>query len=425
MADLVKPKPRQIEYQAWELGLFLHFGIRTFYEGHRDWDGKPMSPEKFNPTKLDCSQWAETAAAAGFKYAVMTAKHHDGFANWPSKHTGFSVASSPWKRGRGDVVREYVEAFKKHGLAVGLYYSPAEWGGKVDFHSDPRAYDDYFISQVTELIEPYGPIDILWFDGAGSGGHKYDWPRIVGEIRRLQPNILLFGAYDPDIRWIGNEDGLASTPVWNVVDRQPWVPEDADTGWTPRWLPAECDCRMRRENWFYSDEDEHTVKSLDVLMGMYYYSVGRGCNLLLNIGPDRRGLLPEKDAARLVEFGREIKRRFSGPVATFADIEKVGDGVWEYKNDEPFTVDHVVVQEDIARGEHVRRFAIEFDTYPKGCIKPVVIYEGRNIGHKVVCRFPTVEAGKITLRVTESDGAVTLRNMELFDSAKAGMGEGG
>ena len=409
----VRPTARQIEYQDWELGLFLHFGVRTFYEGHRDWDGRAMSPERFNPTQFDANQWAQTAVAAGFKYGVMTAKHHDGFANWPSKYTDFSVANSPWKAGAGDVVGEYVEAFRRHGLKVGLYYSPAEWGGETSFKKSAKAYDDYFIGQVSELLEPYGPIDILWFDGAGSGGHEFDWSRIVGEIRRMQPGVLLFSCYDPDFRWVGNEDGLSTTPVWNVVEG---VPFSGDTDRTPLWLPVECDCRMRRENWFYSDEDEETIKSLDVLMGMYYYSVGRGCNLLINIGPDRRGLLPEKDAARLIEFGREIQRRFARPVATFGQIEKVGDNVWEYRCEEPFTVDHVVVQEDIAQGEHVRRFAIEFDTYPKCCIRPVTIYEGRNIGHKAVCRFPTVEAGKITLRVTEADGPVALRDMELFDS---------
>ena len=412
MSDCVKPTPRQMEYQDWELGLFMHFGIRTFYEGHKDWDDQPMSPEKFMPAKLDCNQWAATAADAGFGYAVMTAKHHDGFANWPSKHTSFSVASSPWRSGRGDVVREYVEAFRRHGLGVGLYYSPAEWG-RGDFRRDAKAYDDYFISQIRELLEPYGPIDLLWFDGCGSAGHEYDWPRIVAEIRRMQPELLIFNMADPDVRWVGNEEGFAPVPIWNVVDPSgvPGDPAAGRRGGRRRWLPAECDCRLRGYNWFYSDADEDTVKDLDVLMGMYYCSVGRGCNLLINVGPDRRGLLPDRDAARLLEFGREIRRRFSSPIATLDDFRRADEHTWTYEVNGLFDVDHLVVQEDLAHGEHVRRFRVEFPVPPG-----ITLYEGQNVGHKAICRFPLVRRNRITFRVTEADGPVHLRSLTLHDS---------
>ena len=403
------PTPRQLEFQDWEFGVFLHFGIRTFYEGHRDWDSQPMSPEAFNPAALDCNQWARTARDAGARYMVLTAKHHDGFANWPSKYTGFGVASSPWKGGQGDVVREFTQACQCHGLKAGLYYSPADASCPV--YDDLRAYDDYFVDQISEILQGYGQIDILWFDGCGSEGHEYDWARIVKEIRRMQPHILIFNMGDPDYRWVGNESGVAPLPCWNVVDAVDFSiqTDRAQELGGKVWLPAECDCRMRERNWFYSDQDEHTVKSVEELVGLYYLSVGRGCNLLLNIGPDRRGLLPERDRQRLLEFGAEIRRRFGHPLATLQDCQQV-EGGWQYEPETPMLVDHVVIQEAIAAGERVRRFTIRVDPHPYG--KPITLYKGHNVGHKAICRFPVVRAKRIRFEVTESDGPVQLRQLE-------------
>ena len=389
----VLPSPRQIEYQSWQLGLFLHFGLRTFYEGFRDFDDRKMSPEQFNPAELDCHSWAATARKAGFNYVVMTAKHHDGFALWPSKTTGFSVAGSPWRGGVGDVVREFLDACRAHGLKSGLYYSPYDADSPV--YEDEKAYDDFFITQISELLVPYGEIDILWFDGCGSQDHAYDWPRIVGDIRRMQPNILIFNLGDPDFRWIGNEDGYAPAGTSSVVD--------------DRWLPAECDSRMRDRNWFFSDRDAHTVKSVEELVGMYYYSCGRNSNMLINIGPDRRGLLPDADAARLVAFGEEIARRFASPVATLADCAQEGD-TWEYRADAYVLADHVVIGEDIALGEAIRRFAITATTWCSQ--KPITVYEGRTVGYKTICRFPPIRARKLRLEVLEADGEVRLRTLD-------------
>ncbi|MDQ3812506.1 MAG: alpha-L-fucosidase [Armatimonadota bacterium] len=406
------PTPQQLAFQDWEFGLFLHFGIRTFYEGHRDWDGKPMSPAAFNPTSLDCDQWARVAQEAGMKYIVFTAKHHDGFANWPSRCTDFSVASTPWQGGHGDVVREFTDACHRHDLKVGLYYSPAEWGSPT--YENPKEYDDYFIRQVSELMTGYGEINMLWFDGCGSEGHEYDWPRIIGEIRRMQPNILIFNMGDPDYRWVGNEAGIAPLPCWNTVEAVPVSINtdqlEATADAQPQWLPAECDCRMREVNWFYSDADEHTVKSLDELMGLYYYSIGRGCNLLINIGPDRRGLLPDKDAARLLEFGAEIRRRFGHPLATLSDCRPAEQG-WECSLQQPRFIDHAMIQEDLTTGEHVRRFALEVTSAYGGA--PIVVYEGRNIGHKAICRFPPIKARNVRLTIREADGLVRIRALEL------------
>lgn len=407
------PTAKQLAFQNWEFGLFLHFGIRTFYEGHRDWDGKPMSPKQFLPTQLDCNQWARTAKEAGMNYIVLTAKHHDGFANWPSKYTDFSVASSPWKDGKGDVIREFTEACRRHGVKPGLYYSPADASCPV--YKDEKAYDDYFIDQISELMSGYGEINVLWFDGCGSAGHKYDWPRIIKEIRRQQPNVLIFNMGDPDFRWVGNEAGIAPVPIWNTINRVQTtgtIVDDRIVATELLWLPAECDCRMRLQNWFYSDQDEHTVKSVEELMGLYYCSVGRGCNLLINIGPDRRGLLPDKDTARLLEFGAEIRRRFGRPIATLKDFTQPEPNTWVYDGKERVLADHLVVQEDLTQGEHVRRFAVQMlvERYW------ITLWEGRNIGHKAICRFPMVPVRKVRLQVLEADGPVTMRAIELHNS---------
>ena len=411
------PTPRQLEYQDWEFGVFLHFGIRTFYEGHVDWDGKPMSPEAFNPTELDCDQWVSAAGDAGAKYMVLTAKHHDGFANWPSQCTDFSVAQSPWRGGKGDIVREFTDACRRQAMKIGLYYSPAEW--KNPNYADPKMYDDYFIRQISEILTGYGQIDILWFDGCGSENHQYDWPRICGEIRRMQADLLIFNMGDPDFRWVGNEEGLAPMPCWNTVRAVDFSVQTveqetvgADSG---KWLPAECDCRMRQRNWFYSDADVHTVKGLGELMGLYYYSVGRGANLLLNIGPDRRGLLPAPDTARLGEFGREIRRRFANPLYRTHNFKQEGN-FWECRFVEPLRIDHVVLQEDLSGGESVRQFRIWHGNRPHGRT-PICLCEGRSIGHKAICRFPPVQAGGLHIEITDADGEVRMRSIEVFNTS--------
>ena len=423
----VKPNARQLEFQDWEMGIFLHFGIRTFHEGHKDWDGKPMSCANFNPSSLDCRQWTRSAAAAGAKYMVLTAKHHDGFANWPSAFTDFSVKASPWRNGKGDVVKEFTDACREDGIKVGLYYSPADASCPV--YKDERAYDDYFRKQSSELLDGrYGDIDMLWFDGCGSENHTYDWKRIICEIRKMQPGILVFNMGDPDYRWIGNEAGLAPQGTFNVVDDvdfsvQTDKKEALSSG--KKWLPAECDFMIRDRNWFWSENDGHTLKTPEELLGIYYYSVGRGCNMLVNIGPDRRGLLPEKDVESLTAMGREVKRRFSNPLLQAGDFKRNGDGLWEwessdYKHDAnevtgTVTFDHVVLQENIASGESARRFRISVMPYLSGR-SPIVVYEGHNIGHKAICSFPTVRAKKVSIEIFDQDGVPDLKTINVFKS---------
>lgn len=377
-----------------EFGVFFHFGIRTFYEGHVDWDGLPMPLEGFNPTELDCEDWISAAHDAGAKYAILVCKHHDGFANWPSKYTDYGIQNTPYKNGNGDVVREFVDACRKYGLAVGLYYSPAQEGYKDIADSE---YDEYFINQISELLTNYGKIDYLWFDGCGSENHEYDIKRIVGVIRRLQPEILLFNMWDPDTRWVGNESGIAPIDCKYVTSRVPFsekTTEDDELG-EDMFLPYECDCCIRA-NWFYNEKDNDTVKSADELVGLYYYSVGNGGNLLLNLSPDRRGLIPEKDKKNFLEFGKIIKKRFSDPVS-YERCDSDDGIVLNFKN-KP-VAEHIVLQEDLTTDDFVE----EFDIYiqpPKCWGGAVKIYNGKTVGHKRIVRIPPIalESMKIVCR---------------------------
>lgn len=394
----LQPTKQQLDFLNWEFGVFFHFGIRTFFEGHRDWDMQEMPLEQFRPDSLDCEQWIRTVKEAGAKYAILVTKHHDGFANWPSEYTDYSVANTPWKDGKGDVVREFTDACRKYGIKVGLYYSPA------DFKSKQRSgteHDDFFISQIGEILTGYGKIDYLWFDGCGSEGHQYDEERIVRAIRSMQPEILIFNMWDPNTRWVGNECGLADLDNSNVVSHVAFsiLTEEKDALKQERFLPAECDCMLRYSNWFYSDGDADTVKSLEELLGMYENSVGRGANLLLNVGPDRRGLLPEKDAARLVEFGRAVRARYAEPLA------ELREDVLRLERAE--LVNQVVLEEDLTFGEHIEGFEIWAEAYLGG--REFLMYRGTAVGHKRICSFPVVRTAKLTVKVTGAGGAYALR----------------
>ena len=382
-------KKEQLDFLDWEFGVFFHFGIRTFNEGHVDWDMKPMELSSFNPTELDCDDWINTIQTAGAKYAVLVCKHHDGFANWPSKYTEYSVKNTPWKNGDGDVVREFVTACRKYNIKVGLYYSPAQFGSS---EMNGQEYDLYFINQIRELLTNYGKIDYLWFDGCGSENHEYDKVRIVKEIRSCQPEILIFNMWDPDTRWIGNEAGVAPYPNKLTIGALDFSikTEAKDLLSEYKFLPAECDCRMRQENWFFSEKDSHTVKSLDELMGLYYYSVGRGANLLINIGPDRRGKLPEEDKKALLQFGKKVHDNFSD----FLPCDIVIENQMITLEMELQLVNHVILSEEITDRE-IESFEIKAYPYPYG--QPITVYRGTTIGHKAICQFPTIKTNKIEI----------------------------
>ncbi|QNK60490.1 alpha-L-fucosidase [Paenibacillus sp. PAMC21692] len=421
--ELALPTNAQREWQDMELGLFCHFGINTFCD--QEWGEGKDSPALFNPDKLDARQWARTAREAGFRYFVLTAKHHDGFCLWPTATTDYSVASSPWKNGQGDVVAECAAACREEGIGFGIYVSP--WDRHEPSYADPALYDDFYARQLEELLTGYGPLVEVWFDGAGSEGREYDWPRIMGLVKKYQPQAMVFNMGAPTIRWVGNEDGLAPYPCWNTAESarasmftnstSHWLPE------TPRWVPAECDVPIRKDRWFWHPGEEHLLLSLDDLMDIYYRSVGHGATLLLNAAPDDRGLLPEADAARLIEFGNEIRRRFGSSVAETAGAKEAAAEAAEsagFADDAAYTtvlplptgavIDHAVLMEDIAYGERVRKYALE--AFADGAWK--VLHEGSAIGHKKIEAFPPVVAEKLRLRITEAAAEPVIRRMAAY-----------
>lgn len=395
----VKPTQKQLEFMDWEFGFFFHYGIRTFYEDHTDWDEKPMDPARFAPTAQDCGQWIKTARAAGATYAVMTAKHHDGFALWQTDTTAFGVKESAYRNGRGDVVREFTDACRAQGLKVGLYYSPAQFGSRA---MDGKAYDDYFIAQITELLTGYGKIDYLWFDGCGSDGHSFDKARIAKAIRTLQPEILLFNMWDPDTRWVGNEEGYAhGDDVYTVLHR----PDDVTH--EPRFLPYECDCKFHPAAWFYTDAAATYARSEKNLMGLYDLSVGRGGNLLLNVAPDRRGLLPEADAKTLAAFGEALRNSFASPVY---EKEALRGESFDCFSDTNRDVSCLVLREDLRDGA----YGGDYRLYYVSGGDETLLCAGTAVGHKRILRFPAVQIGKfgfLRLRFTKE---IVLRDLKLF-----------
>ena len=415
---------RQVDFLDWEFGVFFHFGIRSFYPGHRDWDGIEMLAEGFDPKELDCEQWIRISKEAGATYAILTCKHHDGFALWPSASSRYSVAQTPWKDGKGDVVHEFTEACRKYGLKVGLYYSPAQWGSHAIPFSNAKEYDDYFISQITELLTNYGKIDYLWFDGCGSEGHEYDKARITAEIYRLQPDILCFcdPEWTPGVRWVGNEDGYASLNNPLVVSKTDFSELATEEEKLSRaiFLPAECDCKIRH-TWFY-DLNEETLKSVDELFGMYEMSVGHGSNFLLNIGPDNHGLLPAADCKRLLELGERIRAAYGNPRAFDTPIrtentytlthKEINAPDW-YLPKEDRLINCVMIREDLTNGQSVKSFRI-YGYLPMYKKKRILLFEGRTVGHKVLCRFGAIRCSKLEIELVDFDGTPELLDIQAF-----------
>lgn len=415
---------KQVDFLDWEFGVFFHFGIRTFYTGHKDWDGEDMPPQRFNPTELNCEQWIRTAKEAGARYAILVTKHHDGFALWPSKYSNYSVANTPWKDGKGDVVREFVCACHKYGLKVGLYYSPAQWGRYSIPFSKSKEYDDYFINQITELLTGYGKIDYLWFDNCGSEGHQYDKERIVKTIGDIQPEILTFCdlEWTPGVRWIGNEDGYASLNnplVVSSTDFSELATQEQKLS-QAAFLPAECDCKLRN-TWFW-EHNEDTIKSVDELFGMYEMSVGHGSNFLINICPDDRGLLPELDVKRILELGERIKTNYATPIE-FTEYTKVGNTytiVHKKIDEQDWNIPYekhlsncVMIKEDLTNGQSVESFSI-YGYLPAYKHKKILLFEGKTIGHKVICKFSAMRCSKYEIVINKYNGDYAIKDIKAF-----------
>ncbi|HWT73996.1 MAG TPA: alpha-L-fucosidase [Mobilitalea sp.] len=399
----VKPTKQQLEFLDWEYGMFFHFGIRTFYEEHRDWDMKPMDIKEFNPKELDCGQWIRTVATAGAKYAILVTKHHDGFANWPSKYTEYSVTNTPWKDGKGDVVKEFTDACRTYGIKVGLYYSPADFTLREETRA-AKEYDDYFINQVSELLINYGKIDYLWFDACGSHGVEYDKERIIKTIRSLQPEILIFNLWDPDTRWVLNEDGIAPEECFNTTNVAEHQVFDKE-----RFMPAECDTTIR-DRWFYSEKNEDTLKSVPYLMKLYYESIGHGANLLLGLSPDRRGLIEDSDAERTIEFKNEVLRRFEHPLYQLQDIAP--DNLYTLSFDQEICINHAILEEDLTEGDGIMKYRLS--AVRSSDLEKVVLYEGTSLGHKRIYEFSEISTNKVILEILGSNETHRMNRISLY-----------
>jgi len=387
----VRPSPQQLAWQDLEIGVLIHFGTNTFLD--REWGDGTADPSVFAPTALDAEQWVKAAKAGGAKYLIMVAKHHDGFALFPSSHTDYSVKASPYKGGKGDVVAEVEAACRKHGLGFGIYLSP--WDRHDKRYADSKAYDNYYNSQLTELARNYGPLVEFWLDGAGSEGHVYDFQRYIRTMRTYQPNVLLFADAGllpyGDIRWVGNESGVAHEENWNVLDNYGLL----------KWRPAEADTPLRKRHWFWHPNAESKLLSLDELMGIYEKTVGRGAQLVLGLAPDNRGLMPEVDVKRLEEFGAEVQRIYGNDLAK-------GRSTGTYATLAPNTkIDRVVLAEDLNDGQNVRSYVVRARV--GGEWKEVA--HGTTIGHKKIEIFPAVTADAVQLNVLASLNDPKLKRM--------------
>ena len=427
------PTPRQIAWQESEMLMFLHFGINTFTD--REWGEGTEDPRLFQPEALDARQWASVAKEAGFKYMILTAKHHDGFCLWPSRYTEHSVKTSPWKGGNGDVVREVATACREAGLELGIYLSP--WDRHEKSYADSAKYDEHFKAQLTELLSSYGEVAEVWFDGAGSEGHVYDWPGYYGLIRKLQKDALI-AICGPDVRWVENEDGVARETEWSVQPASPALHPGARD---KVWYPAECDVSIR-PGWFWHQAQDAQVKSLEQLLDIYYKSVGRNSVLLLNVPPNRRGLISEADARRLRELRAVIDATFRldfalGKSATASDSRgaafgpgKALDGdketYWstpdgttaaslELDLGEPLTFNVSRIEEAISLGQRVEEYRVEV---PDGNGWKAVV-KGTTVGHKKLDRFPEVTAEKVRLVVAKARGPLAIRSFGLHLSPRS------
>jgi alpha-L-fucosidase len=422
-----RPSPAQVSWQRDELAMFLHFGVNTFTD--REWGDGRESPSIFAPAALDARQWARTARASGFRAMVLTAKHHDGFCLWPTRTTTHSVASSAWREGRGDVVREFTDACHAEGLKAGLYLSP--WDRNNPAYGDSPRYNDLYVAQLTELLTWYGPVAEVWFDGAngeGPNGRKqvYDWPRVWGTVRRLQPNAVIFSDAGPDVRWCGNERGVAGDPNWSTVDPSvvsypgedgPGIIDALQHG-DPHgmvWRPAEVDVSIR-PGWFYHPSENPRVRSAANLVDLYFSSVGRNGKLLLNVPPTRAGLLGDADVRALRAFADSLRATLSHDLASQAhrSWRVTGDRTATLDLDLGAPVDVAVarLEEDIGRGQRVARYTLQGSV--DGGWR--TMSHGSTIGYTKLDRFDPVQVRRVRLVIEDAVDAPQPIRLGLYPS---------
>lgn len=436
MVARLVPTPSQLQWQRWELTAFIHFTVNTFTD--LEWGTGKESPDVFAPTNLDTDQWVEILRDAGFKMVMLTAKHHDGFCLWPTKTTEHSVASSGWMNGKGDVVKMLRNSCDKYGMKMGVYVSP--WDRNAGSYGTGKAYDDFFVAQLTELLTNYGEIAEVWFDGANGsdkdGKHQtYDWPRYIKAVKDLQPAAVTAVMGD-DIRWVGNEEGKGRDEEWSASAMAPTANPLTDP--TPAikalgadspdlgsrkilaeakemyWFPSEVDVSIR-PGWFYHTNEDSQVKSLEKLQSIYFTSVGYNSVLLLNVPPDRTGRIHTNDERRLREFGAWLRTTFT------QNAVKAGEQAWTAASGEskefevaqtPFNV--VMLQEDISKGQRVERFKVEYSADGTTWND---LATGTTIGHKRLIKLDTPKtARKIRVTVEQARTTANMSNVGLFNS---------
>lgn len=452
------PEPKQVEWQQMETYAFIHFGLNTFND--REWGYGDTDPKTFNPTNLDCEQWAQTLVKAGMKGVILTAKHHDGFCLWPFEGTEYSIKNSPWKNGKGNVVKELSEACKKYGLKFAVYLSP--WDRHQANYGTPE-YLPYFYAQLHDLLTNYGPVFEVWFDGANGGdgwygGAKdirtidrknyYNYPRIYEMLDSIQPQAIIFSDGGPGCRWVGNEKGFAGATNWSFL-RKGEVHPGYDKSYElqyghpdgNQWVPAECDVSIR-PGWFYHPEEDDRVKSPDQLVDLYYRSVGHNATLLLNFPVDRRGLIHPVDSANAVRFHemiqQQLKTNLVAGMTPKVSNERGGDFVasaltddnfdtyWatedgvttadiEFSFDTPTRMNRMMLQEYIPLGQRVKAFVVEY--LDKDTWLPVKLNEETTtIGYKRLLRFETVKTKGIRIRITDARGPLCLSSVGVYDA---------
>ena len=447
------PSERQLAWHDMEYYMFVHFTVNTFTD--KEWGYGDEKEKVFNPSELDCRQWARVAKDAGMKGIIITAKHHDGFCLWPSQYTSHSVKNSPWKDGKGDILKELRAACDEYGLKMGVYLSP--WDRNSAVYGTPE-YLQYYRNQLRELLTGYGDIFEVWFDGANGGdgfygGARekrhidnktyYDWSNTHKIVRELQPNAVMFSDAGPDVRWVGNESGRGSLINWCLLNRDTMYPggdfakilgEGHEDG--KYWVPAEVDVSIR-PGWFWHASQDSLVRSPENLLDLYYSSVGRNSNLLLNVPPDKRGLLNEADVKSLMAF-RELRekefpkdlargRKASSSWARGCNFRasNINDGnpetYWCPREGQadPFLkidlgmstiVNRIVIGEYIKLGQRVQEYTVE--GLEGGKWKKLI--EGTTIGHKVIRKFPAINTSAIKVTFHKSKAVPLISTLELY-----------
>lgn len=434
------PSPRQLEWHRLETYAFVHFGPNTF--SGKEWGEGREDPKSFAPTAMDVEQWVKAFKAGGMKMVILTAKHHDGFCLWPSKYSTHTVAQTQHRR---DVLRELADACRKHGLKLGVYLSP--WDRNHPTYGTPE-YNDVFVNMLEEVLTGYGKIHEVWFDGANGEGPNgkrqvYDWPRFIETVRKHQPDACIFSDAGPDVRWVGNEAGHSAPTCWAMIKKDRYVPgtphykeltEGAEDG--ELYIPAEADVSIR-PGWFYHADQDSKVKSRDTLIDLYFRSVGQNANFLLNVPPDRRGLLHENDVAVLAQFGAFIEGLYQRDYARGAKVtastsrgagfeaSRVADGndstYWAAPDGtvsatlelemRPQTFDVVMLQEVMALGQRIRRFSVEARI--DGGWREIA--KGTTVGWKRLLRLPSpITASAVRVRVEDARACPTLHTVALL-----------